>query len=163
MSNRKFKVGDKVKILDAGDKSLWCDAMKDSIGKIGTVGFDEETGFLEVHITLENTWWYYDESNLELVHESPVKTQTNTNELTQRDLQVLSAMLKDHISYYEDNITCTKEQIEHCFEFCDPEDASTSSWFDSLNLNKDTRRYLRNRKNKLAEIQRKIKRQIANG
>ena len=89
--------------------------------------------------------------------------QTNINELTQSELQVLSTMLKLQISYSEDYITCTKEQIEHCFESCDPEDASTSSWFDSLNLNKNTLRYLRNRKNKLAEIQRKIKRNIANG
>ena len=165
MSNRKFKVGDKVKIVDTGDKFSWCDAMNDTIGKIGTVAYDKETGLLEVNLQDEDTWWYYDESNLALVCEPPVKTQANanTNELTQRDLQVLSTVLKYHISYYEDNITCTKEQIEHCFEFCDPEDASTSSWFDSLNLNKNTLRYLRNRKNKLAEIQRKIKRQIANG
>ena len=56
MSNRKFKVGDKVKIFDAGDKFLWCDAMNDTIGKIGTVAYDKETGLLEVNLQDEDTW-----------------------------------------------------------------------------------------------------------
>lgn len=89
--------------------------------------------------------------------------QINTNELTQRDLQVLSAMLKEQISYCESKITDHKENVAWQFSLCDPENKDTFGWFESLNYNKDMQRDFRNRKNKLAEIQRKIKRQIANG
>lgn len=89
--------------------------------------------------------------------------QTNTNELTQRDLQVLSAMLKEQIDFYEKVLPDYKANISSIFPRCDPANEETSDWFELLNYNKDMQRDFRNRKNKLAEIQRKVKRQIANG
>lgn len=89
--------------------------------------------------------------------------QINTNELTQRDLQVLSAMLKEQIDFYEKVLPEYKANISSIFPRCDPENKVTYDLFESLNYIKDAQRDFRNRKNKLAEIQRKIKRKIANG
>ena len=108
---------------------------------------------------------YYDESNLALVCEPPIKTQanTNTNELTQRDLQVLSAMLNRLIAHYEKETISKKGSINYLFSRCDPNNKETKYVFFNMNKLKDDLRFIRNRKSKLAEIQRKIKRQIANG
>ena len=89
--------------------------------------------------------------------------QINTNELTQRDLQVLSAVLKKQIDYCEGQISAYKETIAWQFNLCDPDNQNTINYFLNMNYNKSQLRDFRNRKNKLAEIQRKIKRQIANG
>lgn len=89
--------------------------------------------------------------------------QINTNELTQRDLQVLSAVLKKQIDYCEGQISDYKETIAWQFNLCDPDNQNTINYFLNMNYNKSQLRDFRDRKNKLAEIQRKIKRQIANG
>ncbi len=92
-----------------------------------------------------------------------MQSHFNTNELTQRDLQVLSAALKQQISFAEVQIANFKETIAWQFNLCDPDDSSTIDHFLNMNYNKSVLKLLRKQKNKLAEIQRKVKRQIANG
>lgn len=151
--SNKFKNGDKVKILDAGDKSMWCNAMNGTVGKIGTVEYEEETRLLTVYV--DNEWWYYDESNLELV------SSKEDNSLTQSELQVLISVLSSKICMFEEFISDTKLSIKYCYPECNPDDSSTKDFFESLNSNKDHLRYLKSKKNKLAKIQAKLKRNLS--
>ena len=147
--SNKFKNGDKVKILDAGDKAMWCNAMKDTIGNIGTVEYEEDTGSLIVYVN--NEWWYYDESNLEFV------SSKEDNNLTQSELQALVSVLSLNISRIEELISYSKDSIEYCYSQCNPDDPLTAYFFEHLNSNKDYLRYLKSKKNKLAKIQAKLK------
>lgn len=67
MSNYKFNIGDRVKILKMDKWS--CSGMEENIGKIGVIiGRDDEDGVVGYDIGLENgrTTWYYAEDSLKL-------------------------------------------------------------------------------------------------
>lgn len=84
----------------------------------------------------------------------------NTNALTKSDLQTLSKILEKEISYLEFDIARNKNVIQKFYTACDPNNPNTIAAFNALNFNKNINRDSCTKKNKLAEIQRKIKRQL---
>ena len=82
------------------------------------------------------------------------------NELTFAELQLISSALKSRLDFLNANVGSLKDEIQYCYERCDKEDASTKDWFSNLNAAKNILREYNKEKNKLAEIQRKIKRQL---
>lgn len=66
MSKQKFNVGDKVKILDTGEKAGWVDEMQSTVGKYGIV--QEYDEYCEDYLVCTDSaeWWYRND-DLELV------------------------------------------------------------------------------------------------
>lgn len=66
----KFKNGDKVRILDKGDKSAWTDEMEETIGKVGITDIDSTPSELICVVFECEDWWWYNPDNLELIDDS---------------------------------------------------------------------------------------------
>ena len=153
--SNKFKNGDKFKILDAGDKSKWSQDMNLTIGKTGTVYYTS-SGNDYVAVDVDGKYGIYHASNLEFV------SSKEDNNLTQSELQALVSVISFNISKIEECISDIKIDIKYCYSKCNPDDPLTASFFEVLNDNKDYLRYLNSKKNKLAKIQAKLKRNLSN-
>lgn len=86
---------------------------------------------------------------------------SNNLNLTQSELQSLISFNANIIYNLEEEIRDTKYYINYHFKLCNPEDSNTAIDFYRLNLQKDNLRSLRKQKNKLAIIQAKLKRTLA--
>ena len=80
--------------------------------------------------------------------------------LTQQELQFLKTFFEDELHQQENQIRLSKIFASKYLSKCDAEKEETEHFFKCLNNEKDELRRLKKRYNKLAEIQRKIKRQI---
>lgn len=80
--------------------------------------------------------------------------------LTQQELQFLKTFFEDELHRQENQIRLSKIFASKYFKSCDVDKEETEHFFKCLNNEKDELRKLKKRYNKLAEIQRKIKRQI---
>ena len=80
--------------------------------------------------------------------------------LPQQELQFLKTFFEDELHQQENQIRLNKIFASKYFSKCDAEKEETEHFFKCLNNEKDELRRLKKRYNKLAEIQRKIKRQI---
>ena len=88
-----------------------------------------------------------------------VKYQQNS--FSREELQLLKTVLTDEINKLQGKKKHSKYVIQYYWNYCDKEkQTSSNSHFLAMNAEKDYLRGLRKRYNKLAEIQRKIKKQL---
>ena len=80
--------------------------------------------------------------------------------LTQQELQFLKTFFEDELYQQKNQIRLSKIFASKYFSLCDADKEGTEHFFKCLNNEKDELRRLKKRYNKLAEIQRKIKRQL---
>jgi len=88
-----------------------------------------------------------------------VKYQQNS--FSREELQLLKTVLTDEINKLQGKKKHSKYVIQYYWNYCDKEkQTSSNSHFLAMNAEKDRLRGLRKRYNNLAEIQRKIKKQL---
>ena len=84
------------------------------------------------------------------------------NQFTREELQLLKTILTDELNELHEEKLKSKVVIQRHWNYCDKEkdDGLNSFHFMALNAEKNFLRGLSKRYNKLAEIQRKIKKQL---
>ena len=91
-----------------------------------------------------------------------VKYQQNS--FTREELQLLKTVLTDELNKLQGQKEISKSVIQHYWNLCDKDKEKDAGlnyiYFLTMNAEKDYLRGLRKRYNKLAEIQRKIKKQL---
>ena len=131
---------------------------------------EEFKGVRSLHITWVHEIWERAEAAMQRksVQKPALEYKLNNvsfnecmkDNLTQQELQFLKTFFEDELHQQENQIRLNKIFASKYFSKCDAEKEETEHFFKCLNNEKDELRRLKKRYNKLAEIQRKIKRQI---
>ena len=132
---------------------------------------EELKGVTSLHISWVNEVWERAEAAmqgkslqkpaLEYKTSDVCFNKTMENNLTQQELQFLKKFFEEELQQLEDQIRLS---ILYAIKYrtqCDVDKEDTTHFFKLLNHEKDEFRKLKKRYNKLAEIQRKIKRQLS--
>ena len=136
---------------------------------------EELKGVTSLHISWVNEVWERAEAAMQGKSlQKPVleyKQDTNLfftesdfemkDNLTQQELQFLKKFLEEELHLQENQIRLSKGFASNYFSKCDIDKEETLQFFKCLNDEKNELRKLKKNYKKLAEIQRKIKRQIS--
>ena len=144
-------------------KNIIC---KQAFGKLK----EEFKGVRSFHVTWVHEIWERAESAMQRKSlQKPALEQKLNNvsfdecmkdNLTQQELQFLKTFFEDELHQQENQIRLNKIFASKYFSQCDADKEGTEHFFKCLNNEKDELHRLKKRYNKLAEIQRKIKRQL---